>query len=98
MVNYVTFDVYDKLGRQQETEKRNLAYEQQIALCNKQAAERETAYQETRRVRHDLNGYLVDLKAAIQSGELKEAEKRLIPYWRTTRFTGMKFPAAGTLS
>ena len=77
LVNYVTFDVYDKLGSQQETEKRNLAYEQQIALCNKQAAERETAYQETRRVRHDLNGYLVDLKATIQSGELKEAEKKI---------------------
>ncbi len=77
LVNYVTFDVYDKLGNQQETEKRNLAYEQQIALCNKQAAERETAYQETRRVRHDLNGYLVDLKAAIQSGRLKEAEKKI---------------------
>ena len=77
MVNYITFDVYDKLGSQQETEKRNLAYEQQIALCNKQAAERETAYQETRMVRHDLNGYLVDLKAAIQSGKLKEAEKKI---------------------
>lgn len=77
LVNYVTFDVYDKLGSQQETEKKNLAYEQQIALCNKQAAERETAYQETRRVRHDLNGYLVDLKAAIQSGRLKEAEKKI---------------------
>ena len=77
MVNYVTFDVYDKLGSQQKTEKRNLAYEQQIALCNKQAAERETAYQETRRVRHDLNGYLVDLKAAIQSGRIEEAELKI---------------------
>ncbi|MFR0954722.1 MAG: hypothetical protein ACLSFA_02380 [Roseburia inulinivorans] len=37
---------------------------------------KETAYQETRMVRHDLNGYLVDLKAAIQSGKLKEAEKK----------------------
>lgn len=77
LVNYVTFDVYDKLGSQQETEKRNLAYQQQIALCNKQAAERENAYQETKRIRHDLNGYLVDLKATIQSGELKEVEKKI---------------------
>ena len=77
LVNYVTFDVYDKLGEQLETEKKNLVYEQQIALCNKQAGEREAAYQETRRVRHDLNGYLVDLKTAIQSGELKEAESKI---------------------
>lgn len=77
LVNYITFDVYDKLGNQLETEKKNLAYEQQIGLCIKQAAEREAAYQETRRVRHDLNGYLVDLKAAIQSQELREAEKKI---------------------
>lgn len=77
LVNYITFEVYDKLGIQQETEKQNLAYEQQLALCNKQAAEREAAYQETRRVRHDINEYLVDLKASIQSGELKEAEKKI---------------------
>ena len=77
LVNYVTFDVYDKLGSQQETEKRNLAYEQQIELCIRQAAEREAAYQETRRVRHDLKGYLVDLKAAIQSGKLRDAEEKI---------------------
>lgn len=77
LVNYVTFDVYDKLGNNSETEKRNLAYEQQIALCNKQAAEREAAYQETRRIRHDLNGYLLNLKASIQSGNTKEAETKI---------------------
>jgi len=77
LINYVTFDVYDKLGSHLETEKKNLAYEQQIALCNKQAAEREAAYQETRRVRHDLNGYLVDLKAAIQSGRINDAETKI---------------------
>lgn len=77
LVNYVTFDVYDKLRNQLDTEKRNLAYQQQIGLCNRQAAEREAAYQETRRVRHDLNDYLVDLKAAIQSGEIGKAEKKI---------------------
>lgn len=77
LVNYVTFDVYDKLGNNAETEKRNLAYEQQIALCNKQAAEREAAYQETRRIRHDLNGYLLNLKTFIQSGNTKEAETKI---------------------
>lgn len=71
------FDVYDKLGSQLDTEKKNLVYEQQIALCNKQAAERENAYQETRRVRHDLNGYLVDLKASIQSGRFEDAEAKI---------------------
>lgn len=77
LINYVTFDVYDKLGQHADMEKRNLAYEQQIALCNKQALERETAYQETRRIRHDLKDYLVALKAAIKSGKLDDAEKKI---------------------
>lgn len=77
VVNYVTFDVYDKLGSQQETEKRNLVYEQQIALCNQQAGEREITYQNTKRLRHDLNGYLIDLKTTIQSGKFGEAEEKI---------------------
>lgn len=77
LVNYVTFDVYDKLGSQQEAEKRNLAYKQQIALCNQQAEEREMAYQNTRRLRHDLNGYLIDIKTTIQSGKFEEAEQKI---------------------
>ena len=77
LVNYVTFDVYDKLGNLSSTEKKNIAYEQQIALCNKQASERETAYQETRQIRHDLNGYLLDLKATLQMNNIKEAEEKI---------------------
>lgn len=39
--------------------------------------EREEAYQNTRRIRHDLNSYLVDLKAAIQYGKLDEASSKI---------------------
>lgn len=77
LINYIAFVVYDKLGILMETEKKNLLYEQQIALCNKQATERENAYQETKRVRHDINGYLLDLRASVQSGELEEAVKKI---------------------
>lgn len=42
--------------------------------------------------------YLTDLKVAIQSGELRKVEKRLISYWNITRFTRVKYPAAGILS
>ena len=77
IINYITFDIYDRLGNHAEMEKRNLAYEQQIVLCNRQAMEREEAYQNTRRIRHDLNSYLVDLKAAIQYGKLDEASSKI---------------------
>lgn len=77
LINYITFDVYDKLGNNLEIEKRNLAYEQQIALCNKQAAERETSYQETRRIRHDLKDYLIDLKVTLKNGNLNDTLKKI---------------------
>lgn len=77
LINYVTFDVYDRLGNSAAAEKRNLAYKQQIALCNQQAEEREMAYQNTRRLRHDLNGYLIDIKTTIQSGKFEEAEQKI---------------------
>jgi hypothetical protein len=77
LVNYIIFDVYDRLGAQQEAKRKNLVYEQQITQCNRQAAERENAYQETRRVRHDLKGYLMDLKATLQSGRADEAVSKI---------------------
>lgn len=77
LVNFISFDMYDKLGNYMDAEKRNLAYEQQIALCNKQAAEREAAYQTTRRIRHDLNDYLIDLKAALEAGMIAEAKTKI---------------------
>lgn len=69
-INYISFDMYDKLGTYVEIEKRNLAYEQQLELCNKQSTERELAYQETKRIRHDLNEYLVAIKATLLTGDI----------------------------
>lgn len=69
-INYISFDMYDKLGTHAEIEKRNLAYEQQLELCNKQSTERELAYQETKRIRHDLNEYLVAIKATLLTGDI----------------------------
>lgn len=69
-INYISFDMYDKLGTHIEIEKRNLAYEQQLELCNKQSTERELAYQETKRIRHDLNEYLVAIKATLLTGDI----------------------------
>lgn len=77
LVNYVAFDVYDKLGKQLEIEKKNFAYAQQIELCNKQAAEREIAYQRTQRLRHNLTDYLVALKVIIQAGKISDAETKI---------------------
>ncbi|MGN0426025.1 MAG: ATP-binding protein [Acetatifactor sp.] len=76
-VNYAAFDLYDKLGEKAEIERKNLAYEQQLDLCNKQAAECELAYQETRRVRHDINKYLFDIQTSLLAGNLSEAKNKI---------------------
>lgn len=76
-INYISFDIYDKLGAHIETEKRNLAYEQQLELCNKQATERELAYQETKKIRHDLNEYLVAIKANLLAGDINTAKNKI---------------------
>lgn len=77
IINYISFDMYDKLGTHIEIEKRNLAYEQQLDLCNKQAAERELAYQETKRIRHDLNEYLVAIKSNLLVGDINSAKSKI---------------------
>lgn len=81
LINYLIFDLYDKMSAQALLERQNQAYEQEILLCVRQAAEREEAYRQTRILRHDLKGRLVALRAlanAEQTGEIKkEIEKML---------------------
>ena len=77
LINYIIFDVYDKISAQTLIERQNQAYEQEISLCVKQAAEREEAYRQTRILRHDLKGRLVALRALLEAGQI-EATKREI--------------------
>ncbi len=77
IINYITYSIYDKLSKQMDIEKKNLLYEQEINLCNKQSIERESAYQDTRRVRHDLNNYLLDLKLSLQQNQMSVALEKI---------------------
>lgn len=77
LINYLIFDLYDKLSAQALMERQKLAYEQEIQLCIKQAAEREEAYQQTRVLRHDLKGRLVALSALLEAGQTEETKKEI---------------------
>lgn len=77
LINYMIFDVYNRLGKQIVTDRKMLVYEQQLELCEKQGAEREAAYQETRRLRHNLKEYLIDLKAAVEVEDLEGAKRKI---------------------
>ena len=77
MINYISFEVYDQLGKQADLERRNLVYEQQITLCNRQAAERENAYQESCALRHDLKDYLISLQVLLDAGETEKVREEI---------------------
>lgn len=77
LINYLIFDVYDKVSAQALMERQNQAYEQDIRLCVRQAAEREEAYRQTRILRHDLKGRLVALHALLEAGQTLETQKEI---------------------
>lgn len=77
LINYLIFNLYDKMKTQALLERQNRAYEQEIHLCIRQAAEREEAYQQTRILRHDLKGRLVALSALLEAGQTAETQKEI---------------------
>lgn len=77
LINYVSFDVYEKIGAQALIEKQNQAYEQEISLCIKQAADREESYRKTRILRHDLKDRLVALNVLLETGRTEDAKEEI---------------------
>lgn len=74
IVNYVIFDIYEKMSVHALVERQNRTYEKEIALCIRQAEEREEAYRQTRILRHDLKGHLIALGALLKEKRIQEAE------------------------
>ena len=77
LINYLIFDLYDKMSAQTLLERQNHAYEQEILLCVRQAAEREEAYRQTRVLRHNLKGRLIALGALLEAGQTEETQKEI---------------------
>ena len=77
LVNYVIFEVYDRISRNAELREQNRLYVQQLELCSKQAEERDRLYLEIRRIRHDLKNHLSGLLGMLQKRQISEAEKYL---------------------
>lgn len=77
LVNYIIFDVYEKISSHALIERQNHAYEQELSLCVRQAAEREEAYRQTSTLRHDLKGRLIALRAFLEEGRIQDAEEEI---------------------
>lgn len=78
VVNYVIFEVYDRISRNAELREQNRLYAQQLELCSQQAEERESLWLEIRRIRHDLKNHLSGLLGMVQAGQTREAEKYIM--------------------
>ncbi len=76
-MNLIIFDVYERMMSHMLAERENLIYEQEIEMCNRQANDRETAYRQTRMLRHDLNDRLIGISALLESGRSDEAEREI---------------------
>lgn len=72
-MNLIIFDVYERMISHILAEKKNLIYEQEIEMCERQAKDRETAYRQTRMLRHDLNDRLIGISTLLESGRSDEA-------------------------
>lgn len=76
-INYMIFDVYNRLGKQIIDDRKLLIYEQQLKICEQQANTREQAYRETARLRHDLKQYLVALFTDIEAKDYDLAQNKI---------------------
>lgn len=72
-MNLIIFDVYERMISHTLAEKKNLIYEQEIEMCERQAKDREAAYRQTQMLRHDLNDRLIGIGALLESGRSDEA-------------------------
>ncbi len=77
LTDCIICDAYEKIGRQALVERQNRAYEQEIRMCENQAAEREAAYRKTRIQRHDLKNQLVAVNTLLDAGRAGEAADQI---------------------
>ncbi len=98
LINYLIFDVYDKMSSQALIEKQNQAYEQEIHLCVRQAADREEAYRQTRILRHDLKGRLIALSALLEAGQTEETQKEIKRMLSENSLSGHGIAETGNLA
>lgn len=72
---YMIFEVYDRMVDDAEAQEKNLLYEQELDLLNRQAQEREEYDTKMRQLRHDMKNHLSSLLGMLQGNDTKQAEE-----------------------
>lgn len=72
---YMIFEVYDRMVDDAEAQGKNLLYEQELDLLNRQAQEREEYDTKMRQLRHDMKNHMSSLLGMLQGNDTKQAEE-----------------------
>lgn len=73
LINYMLFDIYEKISTCAFMERQNSIYAQEIQLCIKQSVKQESEYRQTRALHHDLNALLIGLKVLLEEERNSDA-------------------------
>lgn len=72
---YIIFEVYDRMTDDAEVQEKNLLYEQEFELMNKQAEEREAYDAEMGRLRHDMRNHMESLLGMARENNMGQMEE-----------------------
>lgn len=70
---YMIFEVYDRMADDAEAQEKNLLYEQELDLLNRQVQEREEYDTKMRQLRHDMKNHMSSLLGVLQGNDTKQA-------------------------
>lgn len=98
LINFVIFDLYEKMGTHALVERQKQACEQEISLCVRQAEEREESYRQTRILRHDLKDHLIALNSLLKEGRIPEAEMEIEKMLEENSLNGHGMAETGNLA
>lgn len=73
LINIVIFKLYLKLSKENELQKYNTIYEQQLELCNRHMREKETIMMDFRNARHDMKQHFIVLIEMLDNNEIELA-------------------------
>ncbi len=72
---YIIFGVYDYMADDAAAQEKNLLYEQELDLLNRQAQEREAYDTEMRRLRHDMKNHMSSLLGMLQGNDTEQVKE-----------------------
>lgn len=75
LMNYMAFEVYERLTKDAGVQERSLLYEQELELISRQIKEREAYDKQIGQLRHDMKNHLTGLLGMLKEDNRNQAEE-----------------------